>query len=200
MKLVAVSQRTTLIEARNEKRDSLDQRLVVFLSRCGVLPVPIPNTLEVAEKLWQQISFGGVVLSGGGDVSKYGGNDPERDEVEHFLLDRAIDSKIPLWGICRGMEVMQDYFHVSLERVIGHAGVRMTITVNGGAREVNSYHDLGTRSTSPELVVWAQAEDGVIKAVQHKDLSLTGIMWHPERELPFSPEDIALGKKIYGTE
>ncbi len=200
MKLIAVSQRTTRIEGRNEKRDSLDQRLVAFLLACQVVPVPIANTREAREELWSRGLFEGLVLSGGANLVKYGGSDPECDETEFFLLKSAIAFGIPVFGICRGMEIIQDYYHVSLGKVSGHVHPHMTITVLGKRKEVNSFHDLGARTTSSELSVWAQADDGVIKAIRHSTLPLTGVMWHPERNDPFDRFDIELVKKIYGTE
>lgn len=197
MRLIGVSQRTTFIEDRGEKRDSLDQRLVAFLLACGVLPVPIPNSRDAAEKLWSRILFEGLVLSGGGDSVKYGGMDPERDETELFLLRRAITSAIPVLGICRGMQLMQDFFHVPLEKISGHVKERMVIIAEGVEKVVNSYHNLGTCVSVPELSVWALAEDGIIKAIRHTKHPLTGIMWHPERNNPFNAEDIALVKNIY---
>jgi putative glutamine amidotransferase len=41
------------------------------------------------------------------------------------------------------------------------------------------------------------ADDGVVKAVRHVSKPITGIMWHPERTVPFSPKDIALFRAIF---
>ncbi len=49
-----------------------------------------------------------------------------------------------------------------------------------------------------ELEVWAKADDGVVKAIKHKELPVWGIMWHPERLTPFRPEDVELMQNILG--
>jgi hypothetical protein len=48
LKLVAMSQGVTVYPDRNERRDTLDQRLSAFLSSVGYLPVPVPNGLVPA--------------------------------------------------------------------------------------------------------------------------------------------------------
>lgn len=63
----------------------------------------------------------GIVLTGGNSLCKYGGNAPERDENEHTLIDYAVQNNIPLYGLCRGMQVILDYFGIELENVAFHA-------------------------------------------------------------------------------
>lgn len=67
----------------------------------------------------------GVLLSGGCDVepSRYGepilpGGDvetlPKRDELEWNVLDAARELRLPVWGVCRGLQVINVYFGGSL--------------------------------------------------------------------------------------
>jgi putative glutamine amidotransferase len=72
---------------------------------------------------------------------------------------------------------------------VGHVQHEQVITINGDRVKVNSYHRWGTRGTSPDLEVWAVADDGVVKAVRHKTLPILGVMWHPERIAPPRLED-----------
>jgi putative glutamine amidotransferase len=60
-------------------------------------------------------SLDGLLLSGGADVSptRYGeringawGLSPERDEVEFGLLEGVLPRQIPIFGICRGHQVL----------------------------------------------------------------------------------------------
>jgi putative glutamine amidotransferase len=66
------------------------------------------------------------------------------------------------------------------------------IRINGGLREVNSYHRFAAFETRAPLEVWAVANDGVVEAVRHSTQPVTGIMWHPERCSPFAAEDVLL--------
>lgn len=41
---------------------------------------------------------------------EYGGNAPERDAVDHKLIELCIKNNIPVYGFCRGMQSILDYF------------------------------------------------------------------------------------------
>lgn len=64
----------------------------------------------------------------------------------------------------------------------------------------NSFHQLGIEkpklSSSLKPIAWA--EDGSIEALIHEDLPCNGIMWHPEREDPFSEVDLMMMRSIFG--
>jgi N5-(cytidine 5'-diphosphoramidyl)-L-glutamine hydrolase len=98
------------------------------------------------------------------------------------------------------MQVIQRHFAIPLSRIEGHVMQRQTIRIDGEPREVNSYHRFGARNSRPPLDVWALAADGVVKAVRHSARSTTGIMWHPERLVPFSPADVLLFRQVFGVD
>lgn len=180
--IIAISQRIQIIESYNERRDSLDQRWLSLLNGLGMTAIPIPNNIDVAKKIFENIPFEGIILTGGGDLARYGGNTPERDETEIFLLEFAIINNLPLLGVCRGMQLIQDYFDISLEKIQNHIAQRHSIHLQEGQEIVNSYHAWGATSSHEDLLVLAKSDDGVIEAIQHVGHPLAGIMWHPERE------------------
>jgi gamma-glutamyl-gamma-aminobutyrate hydrolase PuuD len=190
MILVGVTQRVDIVPERGERRDALDQRWIAFLAACGLAPMPLPNDPEVATSLLKSVPFGGFLLTGGNDLSAYGGDAPERDATEALVYRFALKRSLPILGVCRGMQFLQHAHGVALEPVAGHVRESMDITADGRMVQVNSYHKFGARTTVPELEVWAQSADGVIKAVKHRDRAIQGIMWHPERMSPFRNEDV----------
>jgi putative glutamine amidotransferase len=200
MKLVAVTQRVAVVPAYGERRDCLDQAWSRFLAACGLLPVLLPNVMETALELCEAAGVGGLLLTGGNDLAQLGGDAPERDAVENSLLDLAERRSLPVLGVCRGMQVIQQRFGIPLQRVEGHVTARQVIRIEGRPQEVNSYHCFGARESPPPLEVWAHAEDGVVKAVRHTAQPLLGIMWHPERCTPFSPADVALFRRVFAVE
>ncbi len=200
MKAVAVTQRVSLFGEYGERRDCLDQAWTRFLAACGLVPVPVPNVTEVALRLCETVGIGGLVLTGGNDLAVLGGDAPERDAVENALLDLAERRKLPVLGVCRGMQVIQHRFAVPLRRVEGHVTRRQGIRVEGERKEVNSYHRFAAVDSRPPLEVWAIAEDGVVKAIRHSVEPMTGIMWHPERSVPFSPDDMRLFRQVFGVQ
>jgi putative glutamine amidotransferase len=197
MNLIGVSQRVEYAIKYPETRDALDQRWITFLDECNFTPLLLPNNKKVAQKLIESFEIKGILLTGGNNLIKYGGESKERDEVEIFLLNYAIDKKIPLMGVCRGMQLIQDSYGIKLVKVTGHVTDNLVITINGIEKNVNSYHQYGTYETNINLETWAIAEDGVIKAIKNNEAGIKAIMWHPERQNPFNDEDLKLFKDFY---
>jgi gamma-glutamyl-gamma-aminobutyrate hydrolase PuuD len=197
MKVVALTQRVSVVPAYGERRDCLDQAWTRFLAACGLLPVLLPNVTEAAVALCERTGIAGLVFTGGNDLAVLGGDAPERDAVENALLDWAEPRGLPVLGVCRGMQVIQQRFDVQLRRVEGHVAQRQVIRIEGEPKEVNSYHRFAAFDSRPPLDVWAVAEDGVVKAIRHSAQPITGIMWHPERCTPFQPADVALFRQVF---
>jgi N5-(cytidine 5'-diphosphoramidyl)-L-glutamine hydrolase len=200
MKTVAVTQRVAVVAEYAERRDCLDQAWPRFLAACGLLPLPLPNLIEVALALCDNAGICGLVLTGGNDLATLGGEAPERDAVENALLDFAERRSLPVLGVCRGMQVIQQRCRIPLCRVEGHVTRRQVIRIDGERKEVNSYHRFAAFESRPPLDTWAIADDGAIKAVRHASLPITGIMWHPERRAQPAPEDVALFRRVFQVE
>ena len=200
MKAVAITQRVSVVSAYGERRDCLDQAWTKFLAACGLLPLLLPNVTEAALALCEGTGIAGLLLTGGNDLAVLGGDAPERDAVENALLDLAEQRALPVLGVCRGMQVIQQRFAIPLRRVEGHVAQRQVIRIDGEPREVNSYHRFAAFNSRPPLDVWAVAADGVVKAIRHSAQPITGIMWHPERSVPFSPADVVLFRQVFGVE
>jgi gamma-glutamyl-gamma-aminobutyrate hydrolase PuuD len=197
LKRVAVTQRVARVEQYGERRDCLDQAWPQFLSACGLLPIVVPNIPDVALELCNFADIAGLVLTGGNDLASVGGDAPERDATENALVEMAESERLPILGVCRGMQLLQARCGIPLRRVEGHVSPRQTIRISGAPALVNSYHNYGAIETRPPLEIWAMADDGVIKAVRRSDYPAVGIMWHPERMMPFADADIALVRDIF---
>jgi putative glutamine amidotransferase len=195
MKTVAVTQRVAVDPPHGTRRDCLDQVWVKFLLGCGLIPIPIPNSVDAALTICEKVS--GIVLTGGNDLTAYGGDAPDRDETETALLDLAERRDLPVLGVCRGMQMIQHRFGTPLQRVQGHVAPRQRISIDGRSVEVNSFHNFGAMEVHPPLMTWAIADDGVIKAVRHTGRRMIGVMWHPERREPFAADDVALFARFF---
>ena len=188
MKKILVTQRVVVLPERDERRDTLDQNMVKFLSLLKGIVLPVPNCLIATEQLdtWlMSINADAIILSGGDDLGKT----PERDKTEFHLLSYAKEYNTPVLGICRGMQMMAAYEGVGVKRVAGHA--QTVHSLNGEIRrEVNSYHDFSIECCPETYRCIAYSEDSQIEAIKHKRRPWEGWMWHPERSKTFSISDL----------
>lgn len=188
---IGITQRQVDLPEREEVRDALDARLSRLLSELGLVPVPLANDVIDADTYLAALALDGFLLSGGDEV----GEPPSRARIERCALDLAARGGLPVLGICRGMQVVVTACGGALVPVDGHVATRHA--VDGpltGAREVNSFHELGVvpAGLPQELQPVAHAPDGTVEAVRHREHPWTAIMWHPERERPFLTEDRVL--------
>lgn len=194
---IAISQNIQRNSKYQQTNDSLDQKLVNWILALGAIPVPTPNSLESNLGLWlKSIKPQAIVLSGGNDL----GNCPERDALEMKLIEYARFSKLPLLGICRGMQMLVKEAGGILSEIDGHVATRHTLFQKDNTlplpKNVNSYHNWGLIQCPENYSVLATANDGSIEAICHKNLPWEGWMWHPEREKLFTTCEINRAKNL----
>ncbi len=198
MQTVLYTQRVEIVESYDERRDCADQRIAEFLSACGFLPVPVPNREEIACRMVESVHPAGIVFTGGNSLVSYGGDAPERDRTEKDLLALAIRKGLPVYGFCRGMQMILDHFGEKLEKVEGHIAVKHVIKGEFGERVVNSYHSMAAKEIKKPMVeVLAHSEDGVIEAAIVPEKKVLMTMWHPERVNPFEERDIRMVQSFF---
>lgn len=206
MTRVGLTQRVSVVPEYGERRDCLDQQWTHLLEGLGYTPVPLPNCVDDAEQYLAGLDLDAVVLTSGNDLTSV--DDPEnpareRDAFETAVLDYALETGLPVLGVCRGLELVNDYFggtltpvsdHVACTHTVefretAHVGETGSVTLPARAT-VNSYHDWGIDGddVGDNLAVVATAADGTVECVVHESQPVWGLMWHPERESP--SEDI----------
>ena len=106
IKRIGITLRIETIKKYDEKRDAISHDWTKFLQDSDVLPIFIPNTLTDTKYFLEKMKLDGLILSGGDNK----GDDIERDKTEQEIIELSVKNKIPLLGICRGMQVINDFF------------------------------------------------------------------------------------------
>lgn len=188
------------------------------VSEAGGVPVILPPSvsLRAAEALLDSVD--GLLLSGGpdldpayygeGPIPELGTTIPEWDALEMALLRLALERGMPIFGICRGMQLLNVALGGTLYQdvpsqlgadVFNHWQTTPKCQVTHEVEvlddsylakitdrqtvEVNSFHHQGIKDLADALTVAARSVDGVIEALESRDFSerwLVGVQWHPE--------------------
>ncbi len=200
MMRIGITQRLLSDDITGEIRSGLDIRWYHLFDRAGWYPVVIPIYKGILQYL-EESGLDGIIISGGNDLSIIAPSPLSRmrDEIEMDVIDWSITNGLPLFGVCRGMQIIAEYFGSTLERVEGHVSTTHSLNVSKEStlyrlmrslKEVNSFHRYGVTSVNDGFIVSATSPDGVIEAFEHREYRIYGQMWHPERNEPFSNIDL----------
>jgi putative glutamine amidotransferase len=191
------------------------------LRKVGAVPwvIPLlPHDPDTLGEIFDRLD--GVFITGGVDVDpgRYGeaktplcgATDPDRDAVEIALLTHALSRGLPVFAVCRGIQILNvacggtlyqdvtaqvpaalkhDFFPTPEQpsrKFLAH-----DVTVKPGSRlghilgeavvPVNSMHHQAIKDLAPNLAPTAYAPDGIIEGVEAADgRYLVAVQWHPE--------------------
>jgi gamma-glutamyl-gamma-aminobutyrate hydrolase PuuD len=183
----ALTARVSKARDYDEPRDSLAHDWIATLEDWGLLPVLIFNTLHDPAGYLDVMDVDILILTGGENV----GESPERDRTETALLEHALARRLPVLGVCRGLQLINHHFGGELVPVTSHVAAPHSVRVAlawqahyGAETRVNSFHTLGIAGDglAPALTAAAHDDDGMVEAAFHTDHPLAAVMWHPERE------------------
>jgi putative glutamine amidotransferase len=185
--------------------------------RAGGEPLELDLHRDVVADVVQRAD--GLMLTGGGDIdpalygeaphSTFQPSEPGRDEYEIALVKAAMAADLPIFAICRGMQVLnvalggtlvQDIptmvngaVHHSVPEpryAIAHEvwvakGSRlaelMGDKLEGETCQVNSRHHQAVKVVAPGWDVSGTAPDGVIESIEKPgELFRIAVQWHPE--------------------
>jgi len=215
----------TLDADEGRARYDLPRAYVDAVLAAGGLPILLPHAAEAAAAYLALLD--GLVVSGGAfDVPpelygeerrpECGPTKPERTAFERDLLEAALAARLPVLGVCGGMQLLNvvrgGTLHQDLARgagITGHeqpppkdvpshpvavaAGTQLAALVGAGELRVNSTHHQAVKDPGTGVLVSARAPDGVVEAIELPDLPFAlGVQWHPEAVLRHEPRHAAL--------
>lgn len=204
-----------------------------YLTRQNVMTILIPDVNDsLLDMYFSQVD--GFVLQGGSDVSPASYNsemiengrwpgDKYRDDYELKLTKIAFEKKIPILGICRGMQLLNVYFGGTLyqdiktqvlesqehRNALEYDKIKHDVNLTGPCLSeiypdkknisVNSIHHQGIDILGKNLTVEARSlEDGIIEAFSYsgENSFVLGVQWHPEFSQTLGNE-VANPRNIY---
>ena len=194
MKKIGITQRVIFKDGKT--LDRLDYEWHDFLVKCK-LPYQLISNDPNKISLSFINNFAGIILTGGNSLISCGGDSFLRDVTEKKIYRFALKINIPLIGVCRGMQIIQEMNGIKIQKVFGHVKKKQRVLINKKNIFTNSYHNYGSRFNSSCFKVFAKTDDGVIKGIANNNKKVFGIMWHPERNKYYSNFDIQFFKKIF---
>jgi putative glutamine amidotransferase len=197
----------------------MNHRYHTSLESVGAVPwmIPLLEDERTLRAMYDRLD--GIFLAGGVDVdpASYGQEragtcgsiDPARDRVELLFARWAREDGKPVFGVCRGMQILNilddgtlfqdcaadrpaalkhDYFPTQgfARDHLAHAvdvtpGTRLAAALGAGTVWVNSMHHQGIDRLGSDLVATAVSPDGIIEALESRDDAFrVGVQWHPE--------------------
>lgn len=207
----------------NRPRGIKDQNMIMStedysssILNAGGIPLLIPPFLDEGYAMDIIKSVDALLLSGGGDINPKLYNqsvrkrltdiEPRRDAFEIMLIDAAIKFRKPIFGICRGFQLLNVYFGGLLEqdlRTVEDAKVlhdvfelerfekvhevsirrdsKLYKAVNNERIAVNSFHHQCIDKLGENLIPVAWSDDNIVEAFElDSDMMVFGVQWHPE--------------------
>jgi len=202
------------------------------IQKSGGIPITLPVLEEFDPKaIRKQMGLiDGLLIQGGVDVdpSLFGEErKPELDitdiQTDKFILELikiAGEKKIPIFGICKGIQILNIAYGGTLYQDLKYAGLKSdshrqeakticehmhTVNVeknsllskiipNKEKLKVNSYHHQAVKDLGKGLVVDAKSDDGIIEAFHLNDETqwVFAVQWHPEQQVRISEDFVPL--------
>lgn len=130
------------------------------------------------------------------------------DQSQWNMMDMAVSRRMPVLGICRGMQFINVYFGGTLIQDLPCSSAhKMTVPEQyhdvmcgensrlrpliGETSEVNTRHHQGVGRIGEGLqadAVWNDGEDAVVEAISHQCDPVLGLQWHPEKMYLYGDE------------
>ena len=200
------------------RRYLVSSNYVRAVEAAGGLALILPPQADAVQQLANMID--GLLLTGGADMAPelYGdtelheatyGVDAERDTFELELFESVMAQEKPIFGICRGIQVMNVALGGTLIQDlpsqhpgagdVGHRQHERNVVASEPSHQVkallpdllpifdddslsvNSFHHQAIRDIAPPLCAAATSADGLVEAVVMRDRGdVFGVQWHPE--------------------
>jgi putative glutamine amidotransferase len=212
--LIGVTSSITVLKV--PERAYVNSAYLHAVQQAGGVPVVLPPQLSAASLERLARGLDGLLLTGGGDIDPTVFGEPvhptvcevapARDTLELSAVRIALDRRLPILAICRGLQLLNVALGGALFQDVGSdpgtqlqhgqqeprdqpshkvqvkAGSRLAETLGTDELEVNSMHHQAVKALGAGLAAVAWAPDQLIEGLELADASrfVLGVQWHPE--------------------
>ena len=206
--------------------DQTQIHYIEAIEKSGGIPISLPvlqsfNT-EIIKRQVEVIDS--LLIQGGLDVTPslyHEERKPETDPIDlqtdMFIIEaikQAAARKIPILGICRGIQILNVAYGGNLYQDLKYAGIvddshkqpyndtegyKHTINVsknsilskmfpNNNTLYVNSFHHQAIKDLAPHFIIDAKSDDGIIEAMHldSTDQWIFAVQFHPEQNMRYN--------------
>lgn len=198
-----------------EQRHRQNDTYINAVIKAGGLPILLPCLMEETDKGRHLNLVQGLLVSGGPDADPIffgeepeaglGNVNPRMDAYELPLIAMALNRRLPILGICRGVQMLNiaaggsiiQHIPAVVSQALKHQqaaprnymthavdiapGTQLSKILGNGTARVNSFHHQAVGRVAKDFRVSAVAPDGVIEAIESTvHVFAVGVQWHPE--------------------
>ncbi|ETZ06897.1 putative glutamine amidotransferase [Holospora obtusa F1] len=193
----------------NQEKYFIGKNYLSAISKHGGAPIVVPYTMENVE-FYMQLAHGIMITGGSFTIDPELFNQSmncdlpikhERTQVEWAYCQEALERKMPILGICGGMQLMNIVFGGTLIQdlskipgVFNHnvsddnahsvqivSNTYLAQHLKCTTLEVNSSHRQGVDRLGNNIRISALSSDGIIEGIEHTYHPFClGVQWHPE--------------------
>ena len=165
--------------------DSFTYNLVRYFEELNEKVIVYRND-KINNKIINELKPSGIVISPGPKAPK--------DAKEVLDIIDSFKGEVPILGICLGHQCIGEYFKGNIVKGSKPVHGKISKITNTGEGifkglpnefNVTRYHSLIIdKDTFPkELKITAETDDGVIMGIEHRDMKIYGVQYHPEAVL-----------------
>lgn len=194
---IGITVREVIVD--DTKKEFVNTSYMEFLNNCReIIPIIISASTE---NISQILSFcDGFLITGGDDLDPVLYNEENTssnitpksiDDLDKAVINYCLKSKKPLLGICRGLQSLNVFLGGSLHQNIeNHRDNNHEILLYDNSMFtklasnrliVNSFHHQAINKLADRLNCVGVASDGIIEVVEHKELPMFAVQYHPEK-------------------